>query len=231
VLFRGQPVPDAKVTLAPESFLGPTFQPDPTTKMAAHAQRLGIAIPSFHCPSRRRAILYPTPYNMYNANATGMVAKTDYAVNCGSQGRNEIDGGPAPGSTTPPATPTLENGISYRCSTVRMADVVDGTTQTIAVGEKYLALTLWATGNDAADNENMYVGYDNDLFRSTNRAFGQPRSDSNNIVQYTYGGPHPGGFNIVLCDGSVRVLQFDIDITIYELLGRRADRTPLTGRF
>jgi hypothetical protein len=27
------------------------------------------------------------------------------------------------------------------------------------------------------------------------------------------------------------VLQFDIDITIYELLGSRADRTPLTGQF
>jgi prepilin-type processing-associated H-X9-DG protein len=200
--------------------------------MAAHAQRLGIAIPSFHCPSRRRAILYPTPYNMYNANATGMVAKTDYAVNCGSQGRNEIDGGPAPGSTTPPATPTLENGISYRCSTVRMADVVDGTTQTIAVGEKYLALTLWATGNDAADNENMYVGYDNDVFRSTNGIFGRPHRDSEQVPnQLVFGSPHPAGFNVVLCDGSVRNISFDVEIVVYDALGHRADGNPIAGRF
>jgi len=200
-------------------------------KMAVNAKRVATPIEGLNCPSRRPADLYPTPYTMYNADPVSPVAKTDYAVNCGSQNRNEIDGGPAAGSTTPPATPTLENGISYRCSKVRMAQVTDGTTETIAVGEKYLALALWATGNDAADNENMYAGYDNDMFRSTNRGFGKPRPDTNNVIQYTFGSAHPAGFNVVLCDGSVRMISFDVDIAVYEFLGSRADGMALAGQF
>jgi len=200
---------------------------------ASHKQRLEIAIPLFHCPSRRAAILYPTPYTMYNASAASRVAKSDYGANCGDYGRCEIDGGPPAGSTTPPATPTQENGISYRCSRVRIADVLDGTTTTIAVGEKYLPQTRYFDGADSADNENMYVGYDNDIFRSTNsQSFGRPHHDSEKVPnQLVFGGPHPGGFNVVLCDASVRTISFDIDRSVYSALGARADGIPIAGRF
>jgi hypothetical protein len=202
------------------------------TELASHKQRIETVIPLFHCPSRRMAMLYPTPYTMYNAAAASRVAKTDYAANCGNYQRCEIDGGPPAGSTTPPATPTQETGISYRCSRVRIAEVLDGTTSTIAVGEKYLPQSQYATGNDSADNENMYVGYDNDVFRSTNGIFGRPHRDSEQVPnQLVFGSPHPAGFNVVLCDGSVRNISFDVEIVVYDALGHRADGNPIAGRF
>ena len=200
-------------------------------KMAANKARLEKVVPLLHCPSRRQAMLYPTGFNMNNADPANPVCKTDYGVNCGSYGRNEIDPGPGAGSTTPPGMPTEENGISYRCSKVRLAQITDGTTQTIAVGEKYLALAQFATGGDAADNENAFVGYDNDTFRSTNRGFGNPRADTTNITQFTFGSSHPAGFNVVLCDGSCRMISYTIDINIYEVLGSRADGSSLTANF
>jgi len=201
-------------------------------ELAAHKQRLETPISLFNCPSRRAAQLYPSPYTMYNADPARQVAKTDYAANCGDYGRCEIDGGPAPGSTTPPATPSEENGISYRCSRVRIADVLDGTTVTIAVGEKYLPRSRYETGTDSADNENMYVGYDNDVFRSTNGIYGRPHSDAEGVSnQLVYGSAHPGGFNVVLCDGSVWSISFDIEAIVYDALGHRADGYPISGRY
>ena len=127
--------------------------------------------------------------------------------------------------------PTIENGISFRCSRVRLTDVRDGTAHTIAVGEKYLALFRWFTGADAADNENMYVGYDNDIFRSTHPGFGRPRSDTQNIVQYTYGSAHPGTFNVVMCDGALKTIAYEIDMKVYEYLGSRNDKQPISGQY
>jgi len=200
-------------------------------KTAAAAQRIATPVPMFYCPTRRASTAYPTPYSMYNADYAPNVGKSDYAVNCGSYPRNEIDGGPPAGTTTPPAMPREENGISYRCSKVNMAEVTDGTSQTIAAGEKYLALYLYTTGGDAADNENMYVGYDNDMFRSTSPVFGSPRSDLGNVIQYTFGSPHAGGFNVVMCDGSVRAIRYEIDMSVYEALGNRADGLTLGSQF
>ena len=69
----------------------------------------------------------------------------------------------------------------------------------------------------------MYVGYDNDTYRSTNAAFGVPRVDTSNVVQYTFGSSHPAGFNVVLCDGSGRSVSYTIDMTVYGMLGNRSD--------
>jgi prepilin-type N-terminal cleavage/methylation domain-containing protein len=193
-------------------------------KMEMGKERLEKHIKQFYCPTRRQPQLLPTRYTMRNANYAPRVAKTDYAVNCGSYRRNEISGGPPRGSTTPPSTPTQENGISYRTSEVTIANVTDGTSQTICVGEKYLAVKRWQTGTDPADNENMYCGYDNDVFRSTNTSrYFPPRRDAKNIFLQVFGSMHIDSFNAVMCDGSVRPISYFVDRQNYERLGNRQD--------
>jgi prepilin-type N-terminal cleavage/methylation domain-containing protein len=185
------------------------------------------AVETFNCPSRRASILYPTPYNVNNASPTAndRVAKSDYAINCGDYSRNEIDGGPGYSNPLPPppAVPVEETGVSYRCSTVRLAQVPDGLANTFLIGEKYLTVMLWRQGTDLADNENLYAGYDNDLYRSTHASFGKPRQDSSALIRYTFGSAHRVGFNASMCDGSVRPVTYEIDMTVYGYLGNRMD--------
>ena len=38
-----------------------------------------------------------------------------------------------------------------------------------------------------------------------------------------FGSSHPGGFNVVLCDGSVRSISFHVDLHIFERLSSRND--------
>jgi len=210
-----------------------------TALSAALSQMNQTPIATMNCPSRRPASLYPTPYGVHNADTAAKVAKTDYAVNCGDHGRNEIDGGPGAGSTTPPALPPEETGISYRCSKIKLSSITDGSSHTIMIGEKFLHPSRWTSGDDAADNESMYVGYDNDHFRSTNATYYPPKRDVREIggspvsgnALYTFGSAHVAGFNAVFCDGSVKMVGYNMDIDNYRRIGNRADGQTVTWDF
>jgi hypothetical protein len=93
----------------------------------------------------------------------------------------------------------------------------------------------YTTGTDGADNENLYVGFDNDTTRSMNNrrtgAVGEirfpPRPDSRTPDLRTFGSAHPSGFSAVLCDGSVRNISYNISEDNYMRLGHRADGLAL----
>lgn len=192
------------------------------------ARLVGTPIKFYNCPSRRPARVYPC-LQPTNAAPVTMGAKTDYAVNCGDTG-NERNGG------SPTQAPSLSDaypGIHYDKSKIKMAEVTDGLSNTFMVGEKYLNPNRYTTGGDAADNENLYVGFDNDHNRSTNiTSYFPPRQDSKLFVDlHIYGSAHPGGFNMVMCDGSVRVIGYSIDANSYKWLGNRLDGEVITWKF
>ena len=212
-----------------------------TNVAADNGLRTQKHIPVFTCPSRRQPLLLPQlgGITIFNSTITaptgGLVAKTDYSANCGDQNRNENGGGPAWSTgpyPAPPATPTLENVISFQCSKVTIAEVLDGTSQTVCVGEKYLNVLNWRNGSDAADNENMYTGYNNDVFRSSNVIYWPPRRDSAAINLFIYGSAHHGSYNVVFCDGSSKPISYNISDTVYAKLGNRKDgRVLATGSY
>ena len=192
----------------------------------------------YNCPSLRPAALYPIPPNNQPKNAAKPVllgAKTDYAANAGDQLADERDGG----SPTPAAIGNFTyTGICFVRSKIRLAEVTDGTSNTLMVGEKHLAVTMYRTGDDLADNENLYAGFDNDHFRTTNNTKTgnaddirfPPRVDSRTPDLRCFGSAHASGFNAVLCDGSVRIIKYTIEETTYMGLGNRADGRTL-GEF
>jgi prepilin-type N-terminal cleavage/methylation domain-containing protein len=187
----------------------------------------------YNCPSRRPAILYPVPIQPLNA-AQGVTrgAKTDYSVNAGDQVADQFDGG---SPTAPPPAQFTYTGICFVRSKVRLAEITDGTSNTFMVGEKHLAVQNYRTGTDGADNENIYVGFDNDMYRSANNtstgAVGNirfpPRVDSRTTDLRTFGSAHPGGFNSLQCDGSVRNIAYNINVNTFMNLGNRGDGREL----
>jgi hypothetical protein len=181
----------------------------------------------YHCPSRRTARLYPITVQPHNAAPVSQGAKLDYAVNCGDGG-NERDGGSPTQAASDPAT---FPGIHYDKSKVRLADITDGLSNTIMVGEKYLNPDNYATGNDAADNENLYVGFDNDNSRSTGIGSFPPRQDKRLLSAHIFGSAHASGFQVVLCDGSVRMIAYTIDQPNYQYLGNRMDGENIKWNF
>ena len=118
------------------------------------------------------------------------------------------------------------HGISFEQSTIRKDDITDGLSQTILVGEKYLAASSYGTGNVGADNENEYVGFDNDTGRTTYRAPMQDRWGLDDPD--AFGSAHPNAANFVLCDGSVITDQL-CGRSEYFPHARHAQRRPARG--
>jgi len=199
------------------------------TKKAQLAKMVGTPIKYYYCPSRRMATTYPITVLPTNSDPVYFGAKVDYAVNCGDQDRNEWSGD-APPNNLPPTTYAF-TGVVYCCSTLGLQNITDGLSNTIMVGEKYLNVRNYYNGTDAADNENLYVGFDNDNARSTNAIFFPPRWDTPGLTLHVFGSAHHSVFNVVLCDGSVRPISYSIGQLPFRRLGNRNDGEAILDDF
>jgi prepilin-type N-terminal cleavage/methylation domain-containing protein/prepilin-type processing-associated H-X9-DG protein len=197
-------------------------------RQAASSERIGTVLHHFNCPSRRTGGPFVNGFGYTYGETAGVppvLARTDYAANCGSQNSNEIYGGPpslavgdSPGYSWP-STNNI-NGVCYLRSLIQFKDITNGTSNTYMVGEKYLNPDNYYTGRDPSDNENMYVGYDNDSYRCS---FSLPLQDRKGLTDTRrFGSMHPAGFNMCYCDGSVRVIAYTIDLPTYRAAGARS---------
>jgi prepilin-type N-terminal cleavage/methylation domain-containing protein/prepilin-type processing-associated H-X9-DG protein len=106
------------------------------------------------------------------------------------------------------AVATQADGILYSVSGTRIADVMDGTSSTLMVGERDIP----------ADQMYGWVicgGADCEQYLSTQ--FAIKRS-----FAFGFGSWHDGGAHFVLADGSVRLINAQIALATYRALGTRA---------
>jgi prepilin-type processing-associated H-X9-DG protein len=173
------------------------------------------------------------------------LSRADYAVNAGDdRGLNQVIATnscyPGESFVFPSsyaeavgyAWPNLSylNGVCYRRSELRLAQITDGTSKTYLVGEKYLDANDEDNGADAGDNEGMYSGFANNQTRFCDMG---PQQDTAGFPLYTaFGSAHAGAFNMALCDGSVHAIAYEIDLTAHMRLGNRSDNKLIpTGAF
>lgn len=128
--------------------------------------------------------------------------------------------------------PTGHTGVVFQRSTVSFNQITDGTAFTYLYGEKNLDPNSYETGEAGNDDQSMYNGFDRDNIRScyvlvtsNGNVTGDipvPDTPGGNF-QWQFGGPHPGGWMSVFCDGSVHFLSYDMDPRNHARLGNRQD--------
>lgn len=210
----------------------------------------------FNCPTRRQAKPYRKEWdgpfvarNAQNSEPGRLIAaRTDYAICIGVTNGIPHGGGPntyeqalspsyVPAFGYNPSTGMV--GLGYEMSTVTLGDIIDGASNTLYVGEKYLNPDHYDTGGDPADNESAYTGHNNDTSRTagpiprtandTTAAAFQPRQDTPGFGSDSlFGSAHSATFNVCLCDGSVRPLSYDVDKLVFSLMGSREDERSFT---
>jgi len=151
---------------------------------AAMLDLVQTPISLYTCPSRREARLYQYTSQDPMARTLGVnlsgcqsgsceVAKSDYAANGGNS--TATTGGAGPTSLDAVRAgyddwiTDQHNGVVYQRSEVKFAKITDGTSKTALVGEKYVSTDLQENGQSNGDDQNIFVGHDQDTIRYTGR--------------------------------------------------------------
>ena len=188
------------------------FQSDPDRREfyghPAHAELLATVVPSFLCPSdgRLTAPQASTP--------TIAIASTSYL---GVVGRNGFQ----------------NDGVFYADSKIRFAEITDGQSNTILIGERppsnEFRIGWWYRGWGAAKDGigEMILGARERNFGADYKScpagpYAYARGDIKNPCDtFHFWSLHPGGGNFAFADGSVRFLAYSAD-SILPALSTRA---------
>jgi len=214
------------------------IEQDAVFNLSVDSQVRLSAIPFQNCPSRRPPTL------------VGSILLVDYAANagitwCPANEINTWDGVIVPSE--------VNNGGWIRVPPVKVASITDGTTNTLLLGEKFVATNHYTTAAQWGDNETWAAG---NRWVHTRHAIHQPRRDTiastatqevpapNALAAgingrcgpwglgapaggggyYDYwGSAHPGGFNVAMADGSVRSIRYEIPLAALQALSHRSD--------
>ncbi len=215
-------------------------------KYVQHGLRVGTPTAITICPTRRRVQVF-TWWTHGSGNfqypTSQAVARSDYAANGGdvvvepgsmglwSSNCMNSDCGPAsiPTDATLAQVKTAADafgttGIDYPMSTLAFASVADGLSYTYLLGEKNIAVDMYLTGQSSGDNENQYIGFNQDIGRWT----GDPPMMDRKGYDYanSFGSAHEAGFNVAFCDGSACKMSYAIDPATHRQLGNRKDGEP-----
>ena len=207
------------------------------TQLSGAKQRIMTPIPTVVCPSRRGAIAFDTSFHGGSHTPRGSEpcerqVRGDYAA-CSGNMIVEYFSGPATITEAEDYSwgdiDGIATGISFYHSSVKMAQISDGTTHTYLLGEKYLNPDSYADGSDPGDNEDLYSGFNNDNHRiayydPATKAALTPRQDYPGFRSpRSFGSSHPGSCFMSFCDGSVRAISYAVDPLAHQRMGNRMD--------
>ena len=224
-------------------------------------RRLAAPLPLFVCSSRRPAAVWPfvvgklhltavpetvsiAPPGEASAESLAGLARGDYAACMGSglppahyrSGGSvdrasvgdlmrdsdwEVSFGPSP------------DGVVFRRSRVRLAEITDGLSRTLLVGEKFLDPAAMVAGTSPDDDQSLYSGHDRDVLRTgcvppqADRAGYDPATTYGGFPPpIAFGSSHPAGCGMASCDGAVRTVSYDVDRDVFRGSAGRNDGLP-----
>jgi len=219
---------------------------DAESKADQAAMRLQTPLPLFTCATRRAATLWPLdavknsrPLNVVAVPADAVrrpttVARGDYAANMGSGSfpvnRYRSGGSPstiAEGDAMSEAAwqaayGPAPDGVIFRRSRVRLRDVIDGTSGTYLLGEKYVNPDGLRNGTSDDDDQCLFSGHDRDVLRV---GLGPPVQDRAGFepTSISFGSGHPQACGMGLADGSVTQVAYEVDPAVHRARAARND--------
>lgn len=178
-------------------------------------------VPVFHCPSS------PTPLNEPDdVNGLSNRAISTYLACAGGDAQTDNIGATGMDTSNGMFLATRYN-VTSPAAPKRLADVKDGTSNTVMIGEAEYELDS-AKGCTICDRYLFYhMNYDSgngsDFSESLGSTYYPINSNESSTTarEISFASSHPTGINICLADGSCRFVTETIDIVTWRALGSR----------
>jgi len=171
------------------------------------AERILVAVGTtnkmFFCPSRRGPQTVTLSLPDYLGGQAATHALCDYAA------------------SNFHTTSSSQTGVVRQFSPTRIAEITDGTSNTMVVGEKRMNLRFLGQAQES-DAIGYTCGWDLDTARTTDKG-PKPDDFGDNDATKRFGSSHPGRFNAMFADGSVRPVSYTIDVLLFSYLGNKSD--------
>jgi len=186
-------------------------------------------VPVFHCPSRPPVVL--------SANASDFVTAGGMTGDYGACFGTDADGSTSVGAIVP--LPKMANTVSGSVlkfpqpkGQVTLQKITDGTSNTLMFGEKHIRPNSMRGKNE----DRSIYGSNNDSVRrmagievtgtatpAVQRPLRPATDQSGAAASTSFGSPHSGICNFVLCDGTVRAINITVSVTTLSYLITRND--------
>ncbi|HEX6987323.1 MAG TPA: DUF1559 domain-containing protein, partial [Planctomycetaceae bacterium] len=204
----------------------------------------GTLIPAFRCPSMA------VPDHVTNQGIPGRVPNS-YRACAGSDIYSDDVNSPAIPAGGRALEQVPQNGMFYGCSSIDFGDVIDGTSNTVMIGESYFTFDGW----DSQDFDFWQMGmpqtggwtegsarnarvpspgvsgteFSEGLGSTAVRinAWTDPTVHGHH-AEIAFGSYHTGGAHVTLADGSVRFVSENLDLGVWRALGSRDGREVVT---
>ena len=187
-------------------------------------------IKTYLCPSRRQPVLSIGDF------ATPGGALSDYAACFGTSADFiNSNGAMVPGLPHVAQDSMGKYYLVKWSGQLRLADITDGTTSTLLFGEKHIRPKSLRGLNE---DRSVFSGVRNTHRRMAGidppsgeiRPLLSPEVQTPPLANSSFGGPHPGVCQFVLCDSSVRPISINIDLQTLTGLVTRSGGEPV-GKF
>jgi prepilin-type N-terminal cleavage/methylation domain-containing protein/prepilin-type processing-associated H-X9-DG protein len=177
-------------------------------------QLRATVLPIFLCPSDWAAGIYDMVSDL--GMPMGQAATNSYAASYGSGLRIARE-------------PDRGNGLFFRNSRIRITDITDGSSNTLAIGERAALLTrtpwvgapcegtIHVTPGAPTDSNAVGDSPAQPLAQTGSHTLNDRSADPDNFFT-----PHPGAGQFLFGDGSVRGVQTRIDLRVFQALSTRA---------
>jgi prepilin-type N-terminal cleavage/methylation domain-containing protein len=188
----------------------------------------GTYLAAFRCPSMA------VPEHIDNSGIPERVPAS-YRASAGTKATSDDAGSTLPGTISMESLD--QDGIFYACSKTRFRDILDGTSNTIMIGESYTkpdfgkdgqAMDYWYIGSPQSDPCGCNGGTGGTEFSevagitiSPINAIVRAPLMSGQLMELAFGSYHIGGAHFLKCDGSVQFLTESLEQNVYKALGSR----------